>query len=63
MEGQAGFKPVHTVSVEGTKQNPEFVWKDANNNEIHRYTPSITGDDKVYQGLDASSNMNDVRVD
>ena len=63
MEGQAGFKPVRTVSVEGTKQNPEFVWKDANKNEIHRYTPSITGDDKVYQGLDASSNMNDVRVD
>jgi hypothetical protein len=63
MEGQAGFKPVHTVSVEGTKQNPEFVWKDSNNNEIHRYTPSITGTDKVYQGLDASSNMNDVRVD
>jgi hypothetical protein len=63
MEGQAGFKPVHTVSVEGTTQNPVFVWKDSDNNEIHRYTPSITGDDKVYQGLDSSSTMNDVRVD
>lgn len=63
MEGQAGFKPVHTVSVEGTKQNPVFVWKDSDNNEIHRYTPSITGDDKVYQGLDDSSSMNDVRVE
>jgi hypothetical protein len=40
-----------------------FVWKDPDNNEIHRYTPSITGDDKVYQGLDSSSTMNDVRVD
>jgi hypothetical protein len=62
MEGQSGFIPVKTVSVEGTKQTPVFVWKDKDDKEIRRYTPTVTGQGKVYQGLDDSSTMTDVRV-
>jgi len=62
MKSQTNFKPVKTVSVEGTKANPTFVWKDKNNKEIHRYTPTVSGKDKVYQGLDSSNSMKDVSL-
>lgn len=62
MSGQADFKPVATVSVEGTKAKPIFVWKDKDGNEIHRYEPSISGEDVVYQGLDKNSTMKTVSV-
>jgi len=62
MENQSGFIPVKTVSVEGTKQTPVFVWKDKDGKEIRRYTPTVTGQGKVYQGLDDSSTMTDVSV-
>lgn len=62
MEDQSGFIPVKTVSVEGTKQTPVFVWKDKDGKEIRRYTPTVTGQGKVYQGLDDSSTMTDVSV-
>ena len=62
MEGQSAFIPVKTVSVEGTKQTPVFVWKDKDGKEIRRYTPTVTGQGKVYHGLDDSSTMTDVSV-
>jgi len=62
MKGQSGFEPITTVSVEGTKAAPEFVWKDKNDIEIHRYTPTVTGQGKVYQGLDDSNSMTTVDV-
>jgi hypothetical protein len=62
MAGQADFKPVKTVAVEGTKTKPIFVWKDKDGNEIHRYEPSISGEDVVYQGLDKNSNMKAVSL-
>ena len=62
MEGTEGFNPVTTVEVEGTREQPTFVWRDSNNNEVHRYTPSVTGNDKVYQGLDSGSTMDSVGV-
>lgn len=62
MEGTEGFNPVTTVEVEGTREQPTFVWRDTNNNEVHRYTPSVTGNDKVYQGLDSGSTMDSVGV-
>ena len=61
MNGDSAFKPVKTISVEGTKVEPVFVWKDSDGTEVHRYTPSISeSDDTVYQGLDKSSSMKDV---
>lgn len=62
MEGREGFSPVATVEVEGTREQPTFVWKDSSDNEVHRYTPSVTGDDKVYQGLDSGNTMDSVGV-
>jgi|TARA_R100000482_G_scaffold27691_1_gene8606 hypothetical protein len=62
MEGREGFSPVTTVEVEGTREQPTFVWKDSSDNEVHRYTPSVTGDDKVYQGLDSGNTMDSVGV-
>lgn len=62
MAGQADFKPVKTVAVEGTKAKPIFVWKDKDGNEVHRYEPSISGEDVVYQGLDKNSSMKAVSL-
>ena len=62
MAGQADFKPVKTVAVEGTKTKPIFVWKDKDGNEIHRYEPSISEEDVVYQGLDKNSSMKAVSL-
>ena len=62
MAGQTDFKPVATVAVEGTKAKPIFVWKDKDDNEIHRYEPSISGKDVVYQGLDKNSSMKAVSI-
>jgi len=62
MEGRENFSPVTTVEVEGTREQPTFVWKDSSDNEVHRYKPSVTGDDKVYQGLDSGSTMDSVGV-
>jgi hypothetical protein len=62
MSGSEDFKPVKTVSVEGTREKPTFVWKDADGGEVHRYTPSVSGKDKVFGGLDSSSSMKDVDV-
>lgn len=62
MEGREGFSPVATVEVEGTTEQPTFVWKDSSDNEVHRYTPSVTGDDKIYQGLDSGNTMDSVGV-
>ena len=61
MGGDSTFKPVKTISVEGTKAEPVFVWKDSDGTEVHRYTPSISeSDNTIYQGLDKSSSMKDV---
>ena len=62
MKSQTNFKPVKTISVEGTKAKPIFVWKDKDSKEVHRYTPTISGKDKVYQGLDSSNSMKDVSL-
>ena len=63
MEGDPDYKPIRTVSVEGTRANPIFVWKDADGNEVHRYSPDLNNTDVVYKGLDSSNTMTDVRVD
>ena len=63
MEGEPDYKPIRTVSVEGTRANPIFVWKDAEDNEVHRYSPNLNNDQVVYRGLDSSNTMTDVRVD
>jgi len=62
MKGDANFKPVATVEVEGTKAEPTFVWKDKDGNEINRYTPSMSKDGTVYQGLDTKSTMKAVSL-
>lgn len=63
MAGDPDYKPIRTVSVEGTRANPTFVWKDADGNEVHRYSPDLNNTDVVYKGLDSSNTMADVRVD
>jgi LysM repeat protein len=62
MKGSEGFKPVKTVSVEGTKAAPIFVWKDVDGKEVHRYKPSVSGAGNVYKGLDSASSMKDVTL-
>ena len=62
MKGDSNFKPVKTISVEGNKAEPIFVWKDKDGNEIHRYTPSMSKEGAVYQGLDTKSSMKDVAL-
>tara|TARA_R100001440_G_scaffold19381_2_gene32692 strand:- start:3073 stop:4272 length:1200 start_codon:yes stop_codon:yes gene_type:complete len=62
MMGDKDFKPVKTISVGGTREKPSFIWKDADGNEIHKYTPSVSGNDKVYQGLDKSNSMDDIEI-
>jgi len=42
MEGQAGFSRVTRVEVQGTKAAPIFVWKDAQGNEVKRFSSSKT---------------------
>ena len=62
MKGQEGFKEVSTVSVEGTKKEPVFVWLDSDGEEVHRYKPSISDPDKTYSGLDSSNSMRSISV-
>jgi len=62
MRGDADYEPVKTVSVEGTREAPVFVWKDKNGNEINRFTPNMTRDGTVYQGLDSSNTMTEVSL-
>ena len=62
MKGQEGFKEVSTVSVEGTKKEPIFVWLDSDGEEVHRYKPSISDPDKTYSGLDSSNSMRSISV-
>jgi len=62
MRGEEGFNPVKTVSVEGTKETPVFVWKDKDGNEINKFTPNMTRDGTVYQGLDDSNTMTEVSL-
>ena len=42
MKGQPGFSRVTRVEVEGTKAAPTFVWKDAQGNEVKRFSSSKT---------------------
>lgn len=62
MKGQEGFNEVSTVSVEGTKKEPIFVWLDSDGEEVHRYKPSISDPNKVYSGLDSSNSMRSVSL-
>lgn len=62
MKGQEGFKEVSTVSVEGTKKEPVFVWLDSDGEEVHRYKPSISDPEKTYSGLDSSNSMRSISV-
>ena len=62
MRGEEGFNPVKTVSVEGTKETPIFVWQDKDGNEINKFTPNMTRDGTVYQGLDDSNTMTEVNL-
>ena len=63
MEGDPNYKPITTVSVEGSRASPTFVWEDADGNEVNRYTPELNNDEVLYQGLDSSNSMRTVRVD
>jgi len=62
MRNQEGFNPVKTISVEGTREAPVFVWKDKDGNEINRFTPNMTREGTVYQGLDSSNTMTEVSL-
>jgi GH24 family phage-related lysozyme (muramidase) len=62
MRGKEGFNPVKTVSVEGTREAPVFVWEDKDGNEINRFTPNMTREGTVYQGLDSNNTMTEVSL-
>ena len=54
MDGRDGFSPVARVSVEGSKAEPVFVWKDVDGNVIKRYTSS--------RPLSPDNNMKELEV-
>lgn len=35
-----GYVPIKTVETAGTRQNPIFIWKDAQGNELNRFEPT-----------------------
>ncbi len=35
-----GYVPIKTVETAGTRQNPIFIWKDAQDNELNRFAPT-----------------------
>lgn len=38
--GIRGYVPIKTVETAGTRQNPIFIWKDAQGNELNRFDPT-----------------------
>ena len=54
MNGRDDFSPVTTVSVEGSKAEPTFVWKDEDGNEVKRFSSS--------RALSPDNSMEDIDV-
>jgi len=54
MRGREGFSEVAQVSVEGSKAEPIFVWKDAGGNEVKRFASS--------RALSPDNSMEDIDV-
>lgn len=54
MRGREGFSEVAQVSVEGSKAEPVFVWKDAGGNEVKRFASS--------RALSPDNSMKDIDV-
>lgn len=54
MKGRDNFSPVTTVSVEGSKAEPTFVWKDEEGNEVKRFSSS--------RALSPDNSMKDIDV-